>query len=199
MSYQHGHLLPQAVARRALDDGANVALQHVDGTTLTWSDGYADALRWAHALERLGVSSGEPVVTLFANGFDSFRSWLGCSWLRAIESPVNTAYKGEWLRHVVNNTQANVVLAEARFVQPLFEIARDVPALTHVVVFGAVEVPADLPFQVLSGDEFLDGAEPKERAEPAPWDISSLIYTSGTTGRSKAVMVPWGQNEAVDA
>jgi crotonobetaine/carnitine-CoA ligase len=66
-----------------------------------------------------------------------------------------------------------------------------------MVVYGPMPVPpAGLPFSLSSADEFLDGAEIIERAEPGPWDISSLIYTSGTTGRSKAVMVPWGHIQA---
>ena len=184
MTYQHTDILPTQIALRARDAADEVALQHVDGSTLSWAEGYEDALRWAHALERSGAQPGQPVVTLFANGFDSFRSWIGCSWLRAIEAPVNTAYKGTWLRHVVNNTGAHLILAEARFVKPIFDIASELTAVRRVVVFGECEVPADLPFEVIWAAAFLDGAEPRERMEPSPWDISALIYTSGTTGRS---------------
>ena len=112
----------------------------------------------------------------------------------AIEAPVNTNYKGEWLRHVVNNTQAEVVLTEARFSQPLLDIAHQLTHVKYCVVFGSFDsAPRSLPFNVLSEADFLQGVTVRERAEPAPWDISSLIYTSGTTGRSKAVMVPWRQ------
>ena len=194
MAYEYAHILPQLVAIRAQETPDNIALQHVDGSTLTWDAGYSGALLWSDALERSGVAAGEPVVTLFANGFDAFRSWLGCGWLRAIEAPVNTAYKGTWLRHVINNTGAHLVLADARFVQPLFDIADELPEVKRVVVFGDMPVMVNVyPFEVISAAEFLEGAEARERSEPGPWDISSLIYTSGTTGLSKAVMVPWAQ------
>jgi crotonobetaine/carnitine-CoA ligase len=186
--------MPQMVARRARENGGGVALKHVDGSVLSWEEAYGDSLRWASALERLGVRSGQPVVTVFANGFDAFRAWQGCAWLGAIESPINTNYKGDWLRHVVNNTQAEVVLAEARFAAALFDIADQLTHVKHLVVFGPLDAnPQRLPFTVLSAEAFLTGADATERPEPGPWDISSLIYTSGTTGRSKAVMVPWGQ------
>ena len=134
------------------------------------------------------------MVTIFSNSFAAYRSWLGCAWLRAIEPPVNTNYKGDWLRHVVNNTGAEVVLVEARFSQPLFGIAHQLTHVKHCVVFGSLDSPPrSLPFDVLSEAEFLQGGAVRERAEPEPWDISSLIYTSGTTGRSNAVMVPWLQ------
>ncbi|MEM9655999.1 MAG: AMP-binding protein [Actinomycetota bacterium] len=193
MPFEHPELMPQRVAHLAAERPDAPALHHVDGSTLVWGDAHEESLRWASALERAGVGRGEPVVTIFVNTFEAFHAWMGCAWLGAIESPVNTNYKGDWLRHVINNTGARVVMAQDRFVGAVFEIAEQLPNIDRVVVFGTVpEVPADLPFSVVGADDFLDGAAAAERSEPAPWDISSLIYTSGTTGRSKAVQVPWG-------
>lgn len=193
MAFEHPDLMPQRVAKWAAENGNGPALRHVDGSVLTWSDAHEDSLRWASALERVGVRRGEPVVTVFVNTFEAFHAWLGCAWLGAIESPVNTNYKGDWLRHVVNNTGAKVILAQDRFVGSLFDIASQLTNIERVVVFGDnAEVPGSLPFEVVSAEAFLDGTDPIDRQEPAPWDISSLIYTSGTTGRSKAVQVPWG-------
>jgi crotonobetaine/carnitine-CoA ligase len=197
MDFAHPYLMPQMLARRAMEQGNDIAFRHADGSVLRWEEAYEGALRLASALERAGVKPGRPVVTIFANGFDAYRAWQGCAWLGAIESPINTNYKGEWLRHAVNNTEANVVLADAEFVQPLFDIADQLTHVEHVVVFGPAEqLPAGLPFGVEPAEDFLHGAAVAERAEPGPWDISSLIYTSGTTGRSKAVMVPWGHIRA---
>lgn len=194
MAFEHPDLMPQMVARRAFESGSETALKHVDGSVLSWEEAYQDSLRFASALERIGVKRGQPVVTVFANSFDGFRVWQGCAWSGAIEAPINTTYKGDWLRHVVNNTGAEVVLTEARFAPPLFDIADQLEHVKSVVVFGDLDVtPASLPFQLVSADEFLGEAPVVEHPEPGPWDISSLIYTSGTTGRSKAVMVPWGQ------
>ena len=120
MAYDHPELMPQMLAKRAAQRGGGTALQHVDGSTLRWDEAYSDALRSADALERLGTQRGQPVVTILSNSFAAHRSWLGCAWLGAIEAPVNTNYKGDWLRHVVNNTEAEVVLTEAQFSQPLF-------------------------------------------------------------------------------
>ena len=197
MAFEHPRLMPQMLATRAAECPTDIALKHVDGSVIDWGTAYSNALTVASALERLGVRRGQPVVTVFSNGFDAYSAWLGAAWLGAIESPVNTAYKGDWLRHVVNNTAAEVILADARFVAPVFDIADQLPHLKHVVVYGSLdETPAKPPFKVWSSAEFLAGAEAVERAEPGPWDISSLIYTSGTTGRSKAVMVPWGHIQA---
>ncbi|MEM7094051.1 MAG: AMP-binding protein [Actinomycetota bacterium] len=193
MAYEFPDLMPQRAAYWAAEQPDAPALHHVDGSTLSWGEGYAAGLRWASGLEALGVARGEPVVTIFVNNFDAYAAWLGCAWLGAIESPVNTNYKGDWLRHVIENTGAKVVASQDRFVGAVYGIAEQLSHVETVVVFGELgEPPADVPFRVIGADEFLAHAEPIERAEPTPWDISALIYTSGTTGRSKAVQVPWG-------
>ena len=84
MTFDHPQLMPQMLASRASTNGRDIALKHVDGSTLTWTDAYSDALRWASAMERQGAVAGRPVVTLFANSFDAFRAWQGCAWLGAI-------------------------------------------------------------------------------------------------------------------
>lgn len=184
--------MPQRVAHWATVQPTAPALRHVDGSVLTWAEAHEGSLRWASALERVGAQRGEPVVTVFVNSFDAFFAWMGCAWIGAIESPINTNYKGDWLRHVVNNTEGSVVVTQDRFAGALFDIADQLTHVRTVVIFGPdTDVPTDLPFEVVSGQDFLSGAQPIERREPAPWDTSALIYTSGTTGRSKAVMVPW--------
>ena len=199
MTFEHPSLMPQRVARWAEQRPDDPALFHTDGSQLTWTESHHGGLRWASALERIGARRGEPVVTIFVNSFDAYFSWLGCAWLGAIESPINTNYKGDWLRHVISNTGARILLSDQRFVGAVYDIADQLGDIETVVVFGpneTVEAPGGLPFRVISSTEFLADTEPIERPEPAPWDTSALIYTSGTTGRSKAVKVPWGHFEA---
>ncbi|MGH1492547.1 MAG: AMP-binding protein [Acidimicrobiales bacterium] len=198
MTFEYPDLMPQRVAQWAAENPDGAALRHVDGSELLWGDAHEVSLRWASALERVGVVRGEPVVTVFVNTFEAFHAWVGCSWLGAIESPINTNYKGDWLRHVVSNTGAKVILAQDRFVGALFDIADQLTNIERIIVFGDgalgenIEPLRSLPFEVIGSEEFLADAEAVDRQEPAPWDISALIYTSGTTGRSKAVQVPWG-------
>ncbi|MDX1385658.1 MAG: AMP-binding protein, partial [Thermoanaerobaculia bacterium] len=186
--------LPQAVARNAADAGDAVALQHVDGRAMSWSELHDRGLRWASALERLGAAPGEPVVTIFPMGFEAALSWLGCAALGAVEAPINSSYKGTWLTHPITLTGARHLLLDARFLDAVVEIADTVPHLERIVVFdGDGRSLPELPCPVMTGEAFLDGAEAIARPGPRPWDLAALIFTSGTTGPSKAVMVPWRQ------
>ena len=60
---------------------------------------------WAGALRRLGVGAGRPVVTMLPNSFEAYYAWLGAAWLGAIEVPANNMYRGDMLRHLLEDSR----------------------------------------------------------------------------------------------
>src|SRR5690606_15196554 len=67
------------------------------------------------------------------------------------------------------------------------------PELRTVVVVGDADgVPHDRGYEVLTVEQFLDGATPAEGLDgPVYRDVAVVLFTSGTTGPSKPVLVPW--------
>jgi len=175
-------LAPNAVARWAAEAPGAVALEHVGGARITYSQLHHDAQAWAAALESLGVSEGDHVATLLPNTFESHRALLALGWLRAVEVPLNTAYVGRMLAYTVDHSDATTLVTVSEFAERVDAVSAELPKLERLVV--------------VDGDEFGDvvarGA-PSEAAWPGPEyrDIHSLMYTSGTTGPSKAVITPW--------
>lgn len=190
--------LPQLVSWRAAQTPDAVAMNSADtGASTTWREVDEEARRWADAFRRAGVRAGDTVVTMMPNGFDAFSCWLGVAWLRAVEVPVNTSYRGEWLRHAVANAGATTALVAARFLDQLVSVGASLPSLQTVIVYDSDDPAAGPPFDLIGGKTFFDGAEPAEDLEaPEPWDVACIIYTSGTTGPSKGVVMPWGQLHA---
>jgi crotonobetaine/carnitine-CoA ligase len=126
------------------------------------------------------------------NSVTAFSAWLGTAWLRAVEVPVNAGYRGRMLSYVIRNSGARVAVVASRYVDRLAEIADESGQLQTVIVPDAAGPLPDLPFTVLTGDQFLAGAVPDtSRPVPLKSDVAAMIYTSGTTGPSKGVLVPW--------
>ncbi len=200
----HFKPLPVLISDRAASMPDTVAVEAITtGESLTWADLDRNCRRWAAAYRRLRVEPGEYVVTLMPNTPDAIYVWLGAAWLRAVEVPINTDYRGEWLTHAINTAQARVIITSRQLAPKLALVAENLPHVHVVVIFDAEpedEVDARLTerFHVVTGEELMTDIEPADDlVEPNQWDPLSVIYTSGTTGQAKGVLVPWGMQENV--
>ncbi|MFF3874566.1 AMP-binding protein [Streptomyces sp. NPDC001978] len=185
--------LPRLIAQAA-DSQPDRIFVEVAGTdtVLTYGEFHADVLRWSGAFTALGVSEGDYVATMLPNCVESYHCWLGLSWLRAIEAPVNPLFVGNTLAYPLNNAQAEVLVIDAAFVDRLVPIADALPHLRTVVVLDTTQPPPPLPWNVMTSDVFLEQASATPRLRtPRYHDPLAVIYTSGTTGPSKGVLQPW--------
>ena len=154
----------------------------------------------AAGLHRLGVRQGQNVVVWLPNGVDCLRVWFAINWLGATYVPINTAYKGSLLEHVLNNAGAEIIVVHESLVNLLVDV--DTANLRKVVILGnaaggeAVKIKR---LEIHSADA-LDGRQ-EEKSLPdvtiEPWDLQSIIYTSGTTGPSKGVMSSYAHLHAM--
>ena len=117
-------------------------------------------------------------------------TWLGIAWLRAVEVPVHTGYKGQMLEYTVNHVNARVAIIAEEFVEVFQAIRASLSPDLVVVVVGTA------PKGYRAAADVLDGPAAVGLAGPAHYDISSILHTSGTTGASKGVLIPWAQAHA---
>lgn len=184
-------LVPQMIRARGEESEA-LFMQHIDGSTLTHGQLHHDNLLWADGFRRLGVMAGDNVATMLPSCFKSYSTWLGLAWLRAIEAPINTGYKGRMMQYLASNSRAKVLVIANQFLPRLAQIADQLPDLRTVVVSDGPPALDDLPFRVLGVEEFLADTQPATDLSGPAWDdIACIIYTSGTTGPSKGVLIPW--------
>jgi crotonobetaine/carnitine-CoA ligase len=186
------NLLPNAVARWAAATPDTVAIQYLDGPRLTYAELHDVGRRWAAALVALGAGPGVRVATMLANDLEPHSAMLGIGWTGAVEVPLNTAYRGDTLRHALTLTDVSIIVCSEVFVPVLAEEAQDLPRLEAVVVVDGGAPDGAFPCRVVTGDDFLAGVEPAAGLPgPEYHQISTLLLTSGTTGPSKAVVLPW--------
>jgi carnitine-CoA ligase len=184
-------VLAALLDRRARERPDQVAALFDDGTTWTWAQA-RDAVRvTAGALRALGVRQGGLVGMWLPNGPAAVRLWWAVNWLGAALVPLNIAYRGPLLAHVLADSGVSLLVAHHELVPRLSDV--DTSALRDLVVIGG---EADLPgVTVHSGQALWAGAEPVRDPAPAqPWDLEIVIYTSGTTGPSKGVQVSYLQS-----
>src|SRR5579864_6936320 len=102
-----------AVLRRAVaEHGERIFLEFL-GEEYSFVDLDNRACRLANGLSALGVKQGDTVVTILDNSAQAVFIWLAINKLGAISVPVNTALKGEFLRHQLGDAGAAVIVAES--------------------------------------------------------------------------------------
>jgi crotonobetaine/carnitine-CoA ligase len=149
------------------------------------------AVRLAHGLLGLGVRRGETLLVMLPNSVGFIEVWWALAKLGVIQVPVNTAYRGSILRHLVTDSSAATMIVAPEFLDRLAEIAGEMPAVRRLLLAGEGKVPEKLA----AGREILPletlYAEPRGKLPPSPSerDLIAVMYTSGTTGPSKGVMV----------
>jgi crotonobetaine/carnitine-CoA ligase len=186
------------VATWARKEPSRPFLRQVEGGELSYGEAHDDALRWAAAIGTLGVEVGDLVVVMRRPRMEGIALWLGLAWLGAVETSINTDYRGDMLAYVLANAGARVVVVDAEFLSRFEEIADRLPPDLVVVVTRGGGADVALSGAVLvDGDVLIAESRPTEPSfVPEPWSIASVIYTSGTTGPSKGVRVPWAQIHA---
>ncbi len=182
-------VLREVLERRAAETPDKTFAIFADGTTWTYRQTLQIARQAALGFQRLGVKQGEPVLSWLPNGPDAIRVWFGLNCIGAVYVPVNLAYRGRILEHVVDNSDASLIVAHADLYGRLADVNR--ARLKQAVVIGGA--PAAMSGMTAHGPEALSPAgEPAPPArEIMPWDTQTIIYTSGTTGPSKGVLTSY--------
>lgn len=140
-------------------------------------------------LRSAGIERGQTVALMSSNRPELLDLILGCAWIGAVAVPVNTASRGEQLRHLLENSQAALVVAEAELLPHIAAVA---PA-TDVQKVWVIDGPSPdhhASFEVLRLPEPGPAVEP---VDAAPAETAAILYTSGTTGVSKGVLCPQSQ------
>ena len=106
------------------------------GTLYTAARLDREANRVASALADLGVRHGSTVATLLENGPAAVLAWFATHKLGAIAVPVNTALKGQLLRHQLSDADTAVIIAQEDLADRPAEILDTLDSVRHLVVVG---------------------------------------------------------------
>lgn len=186
--------LPKRTMVHAFDRAiASVPAKHAfvesDGTSWTYAETVERALKVAGGLIRSGVSEQDTVAIMLDNSFDFLSLAFGAGLTRRVQVPVNTAYKGDFLSHILRDSGARVLVVEDHYAHRLLAIESSIPGVEVVVVRGGSgEALHESRFEIREFTE-LASESAAETVPASPADLMAIMYTSGTTGLSKGVEI----------
>ena len=107
-----------------------------DDTLEEWT--YAQFLdlvrQTALGLQQQGVRQGDMVVVFMPNNREQIRIMFALNYLGAVYVPLNTAYRGGLLEHVIQLSDARLAIVHAALAPRLADVAT--AALEHVIILG---------------------------------------------------------------
>jgi acyl-CoA synthetase (AMP-forming)/AMP-acid ligase II len=197
-----GDLLWASIPAMACDAAARFgdAVAVVDeGRRITYTELVADARRVTAALIATGLERGERAAVWSPNRYEWLVAALGILGAGGAVVPVNTRFKSEEVRYILERSGARAVFTVGEFLgvdyaATLADLRDGLPNLLVVVGFDD-DSAAD---QTLAGfqaiGDAVDDAVVGARIEAVGGDdISDVLFTSGTTGAPKGVLMTHAQ------
>jgi carnitine-CoA ligase len=175
---------------RAVAKHPDRILLDIGGEFFSYGDVDRLSTRLANALLKLGVNQGQTVVSMLDNNADAIVSWIAINKLRAVSVPINTALRGEFLRHQIADAGANLVICEADYLERIRVLIGALPSVKTILVRGVMDSSVQSAgTRIVPLDEHRGDDDAPLNDKPQPSDLACLIYTAGTTGPSKGCML----------
>lgn len=175
--------LPRLLQLQALGNG-NQRFLVDDHTSITFAEADERSNRLAGGLQQLGVRKGDNVALFLENRIEMVLLALAINKLQAIWVPINTDYKGDWLRSSIEDSQPRLLITQASLSDRLAASSSNI-ATGHTVLLDGTSDIAQNSFQQL-----LEAAPIDCDYDNIDYgDTCAILWTSGTTGKSKGVMV----------
>lgn len=176
-------------AEAALDPDRRFVQCASDWVSLAELDRRSD--RVAARLQAMGVGKGDRVAVNLPNRIEYVTLIYAIAKTGAIQVPLNTYLRGEFLRHQLAQTDPGVYITDEAGLRLLASVLPDLPRRPLLVLVGRAEDVTGLPDTLDYTDwETTDGELTPVEVEPS--DVCAIIYTSGTTGPSKGCTITHG-------
>ncbi len=189
---RHEQSVGKILAARARATPDNIFI-HADARHLTFGEAESESNIVANATRSLGMEPGGTVLVMLPNVIEFILIWLGLGKSGAVQVPVNTAYRGNLLVHVINDSAASFLIVDCEFLQRIAEVSGELEHLETLIVRNLPEEPGLLPnglesFRIIDLSTLFNGRDTPLAELPKHYDLKAIMYTSGTTGPSKGVM-----------
>ena len=184
-----GWVLPRILRDRAQTHPGRPYIRFGDGDWVTYGEIDLRANRIANALIARGLQKGQCVSTLMPNSVDQVALWFGILRAGGVQSPINLAYRGDFLSWVINLPESRFLVISDDLLDRLDKVADELPLLEHVFLWSSDAPNGPNPKVNFEPFAVLDDAPDTDPGVEVTWvDDARVMFTSGTTGRSTGVI-----------
>lgn len=171
--------------RLAESDPTQEVLRDVSGRAWTALELWQRVSDLANGLAQLNLEAGSRIAAMLENGPEIIELYFAVPLAGHIFVPLNTAWRGVSLTHILSDSEPAVVVTTAgrsAVIEKALATAGIDASLT-IVADASVKAHTTSDYEAL----FTAGSPPA--TSTSPQDLAMLLYTSGTTGPSKANML----------
>ncbi|HKZ79858.1 MAG TPA: ATP-dependent acyl-CoA ligase [Pyrinomonadaceae bacterium] len=185
-------LLSRLLEDRATQYGDRQFLNFANERSISYRELNETANRFANGLLALGLGKGKKIAVMLPNCPEYLFILFGAARIGAVTVPINTAYKGALLEHLLSNSDAELLVIDEQYLNSLAEIGNSLRQLKTVLLYpeqGINERQFPGNWQTLNLDVLHESSKEKPQSDIRHTDTVMILYTGGTTGPSKGVVM----------
>ena len=185
-------LTPLSFLERAKDIYPNYEALVYEKRSYSWTEVYKRCIKFASALEKIGIEKGDTVSVMAFNTPEIFEAHYSVPMTGAVLNTINVRLDAKTVSYILNHSEAKVFIVD-RQLHSIIQKALTTVDKKPIII----DIQDDFADQKLlkkigeheyesflnTGDESYFWKRPKDE-----WDAISLNYTSGTTGNPKGVV-----------
>jgi len=181
--------LPKLLRKKAIENSDQIILFYKD-EQFCFKDinEQSNQFAWGilNLVAKLNVKNPN-ISVMMSNCPDFLFCWFGIIKSGCVFVPINTALKGEYLIHVLNDSDTKILIIDYDFIKQFEEIRPKLSKIRRIFVHNA---PDNFEFN----DDYLDFQSIKNSNRENPMinifdeDPIQIMYTEGITGKPKGVL-----------
>jgi len=185
-------LSPLTFLERTKDIYPNYEAVVYESRSYTWGEVYKRCVKFASALDKLGVKTGDTVSIMAFNTPEIFEAHYSIPMVGAVINAINTRLDPNTVSYILEHSDAKVLIVDRQFHDVIAKALKNVKNKITIIDIDDRDIDTstfkkigELEYESFlnSGDENYEWKKPKDE-----WQAISLGYTSGTTGNPKGVV-----------
>ena len=185
-------LSPLTFLERTKDIYPNYEAVVYESRSYTWEEVYIRCVKFASALDKLGIKTGDTVSVMAFNTPEIFEAHYSIPMVGAVINAINTRLDPNTISYILEHSDAKVLIVDRQFHEIIAKALKNFKNKITIIDIDDKDVDTstfkkigELEYEsfLSSGDENYNWKKPKDE-----WQAISLGYTSGTTGNPKGVV-----------